>query len=310
MANTPSSLGRYVARLLKDDPPRAKSLCVSLLGDALACHGGAIWLGGIIELLEPLGINERLLRTSVFRLVAQGWLQAERHGRRSLYQLSELGRRRTAHASQRIYDGPSAQWNGDWTLVALPRLGNNALSERLELRRELTWEGFAMIAPGLFAHPQADAHTAHEILEKLGIPDKALVLAGRDLAGAGGLPIASLAPQCWNLDALADQYRHFSDQLGPLDKLLDEPAEPADAFAARMLLLHTWRRIVLHDPQLPVPMLPEQWPGHAARELCGRIYWKLFDASEQYLDAVAGKDNERYTPLSDEVYARFGGRVV
>jgi len=308
MANTPSSLGRYVARLLKDDPPRAKSLCVSLLGDALACHGGAIWLGGIIELLEPLGINERLLRTSVFRLVAQGWLQAERHGRRSLYQLSDQGRRRTAHASQRIYEGPKTEWTGDWTLVALPRLGNNGLSERAELRRELEWEGFAMIAPGLFAHPQADAQTAHDILEKLGIPDKALVLSGRDLAGAGGLPIASLAPQCWNLDELAEQYRQFSRQLGPLENLLDEPAPPADAFAARMLLLHTWRRIVLHDPQLPVPMLPAQWPGHAARELCGQIYWKLFDASEQHLDAIAGKDNERYTPLSDEVYTRFGGR--
>ncbi|GAB1578397.1 phenylacetic acid degradation operon negative regulatory protein PaaX [Bordetella petrii] len=308
MANPPSSVGRYIARLLKDDPPRAKSLCVSLLGDALACHGGAIWLGGIIELLEPLGINERLLRTSVFRLVAQGWLQAERHGRRSLYQLSEQGRRHTAHASQRIYDGPAADWDGQWTLVALPRLGNNGLAERTELRRELAWEGFGMLAPGLFAHPQAGAGTAHEILQKLGIPDKALVLSGRDLAEAGGLPIASLAPHCWNLDELAGQYRHFSRQFAPLDKLLDEPVAPADAFAARMLLLHTWRRIVLHDPQLPVPMLPERWPGHAARALCGQIYWKLFDASEQHLDAVAGRDNDRYTALSPEVYARFGGR--
>src|SRR5690606_1130786 len=295
MANPPSSVGRYIARLLKDDPPRAKSLCVSLLGDALACHGGAIWLGGIIELLEPLGINERLLRTSVFRLVAQGWLQAERHGRRSLYQLSEQGRRHTAHASQRIYDGPAADWDGQWTLVALPRLGNNGLAERTELRRELAWEGFGMLAPGLFAHPQAGAGTAHEILQKLGIPDKALVLSGRDLAEAGGLPIASLAPHCWNLDELAGQYRHFSRQFAPLDKLRDEPVAPADAFAARMLLLHTWRRIVLHDPQLPVPMLPERWPGHAARALCGQIYWKLFDASEQHLDAVAGRDNDRYT---------------
>ncbi|CAP42262.1 phenylacetic acid degradation operon negative regulatory protein PaaX [Bordetella petrii] len=308
MANSPSPIGRHIARLLKEDPPRAKSLCVSLLGDALACHGGAIWLGGIIELLEPLGINERLLRTSVFRLVAQGWLQAERHGRRSLYQLSEQGLRHTAHASQRIYVGPAADWNGEWTLVALPRLGNNGLAERTELRRELAWEGFGMIAPGLFAHPQADARAAHDILEKLGIPDKALVLSGRDLAGAGGLPIASLAPQCWSLDALAGQYRHFSRQFGPLEKLLDEPLDPADAFATRMLLLHTWRRIVLHDPQLPVPMLPERWPGHAARALCGQIYWKLFDASEQHLDAVAGRDNERYTPLSPAVYTRFGGR--
>ena len=88
MANPQSPLDRFLSRLLKSDPPRAKSLCVSLLGDALAPHGGAIWLGDLIALLAPLGINERLLRTSVFRLVAQNWLQSERHGRRSLYPVS------------------------------------------------------------------------------------------------------------------------------------------------------------------------------------------------------------------------------
>ena len=45
-----------------------------------------------------------------------------------------------------------------------------------------------------------------------------------------------------------------------------------------------------------------------ARELCGRLYWKVFDASETHLDALAGQDNERYLPLSREVESRFGGR--
>ncbi len=223
MANPQSPLERALSRLLKSDPPRAKSLCVSVLGDALAPHGGAIWLGSLIELLAPLGINERLLRTSVFRLVAQNWLQSERHGRRSLYLISEQGARYTSHASQRIYEGGAKEWNGEWTLVALPRTGNG-LAERGELRRELTWEGFGMIAPGLFAHPHTEARAAHEILEKLGIPDRALVLSARDLAGAGGLPIASLATQCWNLDDVAEQYRQFSRNFGP--------ATPPAAYAA------------------------------------------------------------------------------
>jgi len=309
MPSAASPLDRFLGRLLRQDAPRAKSLCVSLLGDALAPHGGAIWLGDLIELLAPVGINERLLRTSVFRLVAQDWLRSERHGRRSLYFLSETGRRHTAHASQRIYEGPARHWNGEWTLVALPRAGNNGLAERAELRRELVWEGFGMVAPGLFAHPQTEASAAHDILEKLGIPDKALVLSARDLAGAGGLPIASLATQCWNLDEVAEQYRQFTRLFGPLEKLLDErPAAPAEAFAARVLLLHTWRRIALHDPQLPTPMLPAQWPGHAARDLCGRLYWKLFDASETHLQAIAGRENDRYRPLDTEVLGRFGGR--
>ncbi len=308
MASSPSqSLDRFLARLLKQDPPRAKSLCVSLLGDALGPHGGTIWLGDLIELLAPVGVNERLLRTSVFRLVAQGWLQSERHGRRSLYLMTDTGRRLTASASQRIYEGPPQSWNGEWTLVALPRNGANGLAERAELRRELEWEGFALVAPGLFAHPATEARAAHDILEKLGIPDKALVLAARDLADAGGLPIASLVPQCWNLDAVAEQYRLFSRSFSPLTAWAAH-ASPAQAFALRVLLLHCWRRIVLHDPQLPMPMLPESWPGSAARELCGRLYWALFDASEIHLDAIASRENTHYRPLPAAIDQRFGGR--
>ena len=154
------------------------------MGDALAPHGGAIWLGDLIELLAPLGINERLLRTSVFRLVAQNWLQSERHGRRSLYLISELGQRHTAHASQRIYEGAPQDWNGNGRWWPCP--GSATDWPSAPSCRELIWEGFGMIAPGLFAHPHTQASAAHDILEKLGIPDRALVLSARDLADAGG----------------------------------------------------------------------------------------------------------------------------
>ena len=82
------TLAQHIQTVLSQEPPRAKSLCVTVLGDALGPHGGSAWLGDLIALLAPLGINERLLRTSVFRLVAQGWLRSERQGRRALYALA------------------------------------------------------------------------------------------------------------------------------------------------------------------------------------------------------------------------------
>ena len=57
-------------------------------------------------------------------------------------------------------------------------------------------------------------------------------------------------------------------------------------------------------------MLPDNWPGRAARELCGRLYWRVFDASEAHLDALAARDNERYTPLTADGALRRPARLI
>jgi phenylacetic acid degradation operon negative regulatory protein len=64
-----------------------------------------------------------------------------------------------------------------------------------------------------------------------------------------------------------------------------------DAFTARILLIHHYRRVVLRDPLLPHALLPEDWPGQAARKLCGGIYRALLPASEQWLDQNASNEN-------------------
>ena len=301
------SLQRHLEQVIAEDPPRAKSLCVTVLGDAVGPHGGVAWLGNLIELLEPMGINERLLRTSVFRLVAQGWLKSEREGRRSRYALAEQGLKLTARASPRIYVGPPMDWDDSWTVVILPRFGSHGLAERTALRDQLVWEGFGVIAPGVFAHPHANPQIAHDILEKLGLPDLALVLHANDNASPSGLPIASLASQCWNLQDLSQQYQRFYERFAPFEALTESEIDPKLAHMLRALLIHAWRRVVLHDPQLPSAMLPSPWAGQTARALCERLYWKIFAASEIYLEQQLSPDNPQHQPLAQSVFNRFGG---
>ncbi|RTZ41009.1 phenylacetic acid degradation operon negative regulatory protein PaaX [Candidimonas sp. SYP-B2681] len=308
MQDSQSMLQRLIHSLLEHNPPRAKSLCVTLLGDAIGPHGGSIWLSDLIELVTPLGINERLLRTSVFRLVAQNWLQSERHGRRSLYRLSEQGDELTRQASFRIYDGLPTQWDGDWTLVILPRFGNSSLSQRGAVRRELIWAGFGAIAPGIFALPRNQKTVAQKVLNKLKLSSHALVLCAHELNDGNGLLISSLISQCWDLEGVAAQYRKFSETFGPMLEASNQGIRPSQAFAVRALTIHEWRRIILHDPQLPVQMLPADWPGHAARELCGRLYWAVFDLAEEHLDQLLSQDPARYQAAKPYIYERFGGR--
>src|SRR5208337_2012696 len=105
-------IDRWIRRELARAPLKAKSLVITVWGDAIAPHGGAVWLSGLIRLLAPLGLNERLVRTSVYRLAREGWLSAQQDGRRSLYRLTALGLTRFEHAYRRIYAPPESDWDG------------------------------------------------------------------------------------------------------------------------------------------------------------------------------------------------------
>ena len=115
-------LNNLITRFQEQTPIRASSLIITLYGDAIEPHGGTVWLGSLINLLEPIGINERLIRTSIFRLTKEGWLTAEKVGRRSYYSLTGTGRRRFEKAFKRVYSPSQPAWDGAWTLVLLSQL--------------------------------------------------------------------------------------------------------------------------------------------------------------------------------------------
>ena len=117
---TSLSSGAWIDHFLTSEPPRHKSLVMTLCGDTIAPHGGAFWLGSMIELLGPLGVSDRLVRTSVFRLVQEGWLVASREGRRSRYALEPKALPRFERANRRIYSAPGLHWDGRWTFVLAP----------------------------------------------------------------------------------------------------------------------------------------------------------------------------------------------
>ena len=106
---------------------QAGSLIVSVFGDAVMPRGSRIWLGSLIRLLEPLELNERLIRTSVFRLAKEEWLCSEPAGRRTDYLLAPAGQRRFAEASRHIYAARAPQWDRRWRLTPQGFLLSNQL---------------------------------------------------------------------------------------------------------------------------------------------------------------------------------------
>ena len=116
-----------------------------------------------------------------------------------------------------------------------------------------------------------------------------------------------LLSESWPLNRTADAYLKFMKTFEPLRGWIGRRARLSDldAFTARILLIHYYRRVVLRDPLLPTALLPKDWPGSAARNLCGEIYRGLLPASEAWLDANGLNENGKLPPAGDELARRF-----
>ena len=54
-------------------------------------------------------------------------------------------------------------------------------------------------------------------------------------------------------------------------------------------------------------MLPDQWPGHFAYELCHSIYQMIYRDAEDFLSQTVNASGGVLPELSPWFYQRFGG---
>jgi len=298
---------RLVADFQARRPLRTGSLVISVFGDAIAPHGGSVWLGSLINVLEPFGIGHRLVRTSVFRLVKDGWLESEQIGRRSYYRLTVVGRARFADASRRIYSSPREGWDGAWTLALLAGV---AAVHREQVRKELSWFGFAPFSANVLAHPSADMRRVEERIEQLPGNEKVLFMqAGTIDGGKRKRYLQQLVGEAWSLQALDDGYEEFLQRFRPVYRAATRSrrVNPETAFQLRTLLIHEYRKLLLRDPFLPAELLPQRWNGVSAYQLCRNIYSRVASPAEEFLTASLENADGPLPPAGAAFYERFGG---
>ncbi len=286
---------------------QAGSLITTVFGDAILPRGGRVSLGSMIQLLKPLGVNERLIRTAVFRLVKDEWLQSEAMGRKTDYMLTQSGRRRFDEASRQIYAADIPGWDRRWRLILV--VGEIDLRLREQLRKALFWHGFGETSSGSFVHPTADLGTVMESLVSEGLDEvlgQLMPLVAVNSRVALCATDNDMVKNAWNLDGLALAYEGFLEKYEPIREALatcgQDDLSEENAFLVRTLLIHDVRRLLLRDPQLPESLLPASWPGSRARHLCRDLYRKLLTLSERHLDANV-KLSSGNLPLSSSVVA-------
>ena len=285
----PPPLARIIAQL-KREPSRTGSIVITVFGDAIVPRGGSVWLGTLLGFFQALDIDGSVVRTAMSRLAADGWLEREKVGRNSFYRLAARGRRTFEAATRHIYDPPPSDWSGRFELLLITKAADREAS-----REALRNAGFGSPLPGVWLAPSG-----------VPIPDEAASAIRLDVS-AEDENGRRLLSDSWPLDRTADAYLKFMKTFEPLRSWLGRRARLSEleAFTARILLIHHYRRVVLRDPLLPSALLPTNWPGNAARALCGEIYRAVLPASEQWLDDQGLSESGALPAAAAELARRF-----
>jgi phenylacetic acid degradation operon negative regulatory protein len=262
-------------------PLRAWSLAVSFLGDCIVPRGGDVGMATITEVLAAFGIEPGVIRTSMSRLASDGWVMRQKVGRNSFYSLTPIALAESEAATRRIYAARHPQDPCSWRVYLG---GGLSKPEQARLREALRRRGAADLGAHVYLLPAVD---------DLPGPGHAIALNADPLPNADA---RLLVERAFDLATLAEDYTQFVAAFAPVREGVGggRKLSGIDALAMRIFVIHCFRRIVLRDPMIPAPYLPESWPGIAARETAAAIWRAFFRASEAWLDANAAS---AYGPL-------------
>src|SRR5260370_19091411 len=243
-------LARIIEQL-KGEPSRTGSIVITVFGDAIVPRGGSVWLGTLLEFFKPIDIDSGVVRTAMSRLATDGWLERTKVGRNSFYRLVKKGRQTFAAATKHIYDPQLSDWTGRFELLLI---GNS--EDRDASREALKNAGFGSPLTGVWIAPSG-----------VPVPEEA--------AGAIRLEVSAeddsgrrLLSESWPLDRTADAYLKFMKTFEPLRGWIGrrERLTDVDAFTARILLIHYYRRGRVAPPALPTHLFAHDAPGRATRQ--------------------------------------------
>lgn len=238
-----------VAALSENGALKVWSILVTIFGDLAQGEDEAITGPVLSAITERLGIKPEAQRVALHRLRKDGWIESRKDGRVSRYQLTQSGRAQSQAASPRIYQRAPVATAGWHALIAPP----GAAAERHITQDDLGAKGYVQIQPSVFlrAGPPRDAPCAFLVVSPTGstVPDWVL---------------EAVAPA-----ALVNAYTAFADTLDAIAPHIDEAQgwSSLERVAARVLILHGWRRLILRHTALTECLFPDGWAGSRCRQL-------------------------------------------
>lgn len=255
---------------------QARSALFDLYGDYLRARGSRAPVSALVRLLAPLGVAAPAVRTAVSRMVRQGWLHPLRLASGPGYVLTPKAARRLDEAAARVYRTGRGGWDGRFDMLLL----HDQVTRREAAR--LTYLGYGSLSERVWVAPRP-SEEVEAVLRTAGVSFERFSAA--HIAGS-----ERLTDQAWNLEHIGFLYEEFTSLLQPVAKAITQRSTDEEAYAARFRLVHAWRSIVLHDPQLPTALLPTGWPGVKAATFFDKHATRLRPAADRHVERTLRGD--------------------
>lgn len=247
-------------------------LVLGMLGE-----NGTLRLDELMPVANACGTGPEQLRSSLRRLVAEGALERDGAGRSAHYRATTAclealheHRARLRRAYQR--DTEAAAWDRGWHLAAFA-IPEAERSARDAFRDRLRVLGGASIQGGLYVSANAWEDDVAAAAKQFRVEAFVTQATSDDLVVGGVREPRELARRLWRLEEVSARYAAFVALHAPVMPALAamrarSEALPDEAFLPGALAMAVaFAPCFDADPLLPAALLPQPWPGSAARAL-------------------------------------------
>lgn len=270
------------SRQTGEDPlilPRTSSavepqhLILAILGDYWFARSEPLPSAAFLDLLDKFDVKESSARQSMRRLALKGRLVQHRDGRRTSYGFPDRTEKVIKTRPRFVvgFGRPGPAWNEKFTTVVFS-IPEEQREIRRELRTQLLSLGFGNLHDAVWISPHDRRETALAMIRELGV-QKASVFYG---AETGTRDHVTLISEAYDTEHLRATYEEFIQEFEPIVAQQNFLGSP---LVTRTLMVNKWLTLRTMDPNLPLEVLPNDWPRSHAHEIFLTLYDRFGSAA-------------------------------
>ncbi len=244
----------------------------------------------IFRLLEPFQKSETSIRMGLSRGVQNRLFVNEKQGQEVYYRLTDESVQsfnywqKTLARFQKRINMQFANWDGAWSIVLLDLPSRNKPDGYIEqFTQSLEQLGYGSLNKGHWISPYDFSADVIGLAHKYFLSDEIFIFHG----SMQNKNPENVASEVWPVQELANKFKDYANKLNlSAGKLNTDPVVSGQVLTFLYNYGLELFAIIQDDPQLPLELLPVDWPGPKAARAFWEIREQVLPEANRFIDEV------------------------